>query len=82
MPAEPLLRLIGRCTSHDTTVASCQAKLAQGITSCFIYLQEDALALGAMAVQAGQTIETHGLQDSVLQVQADWEIGATASLLL
>ena len=82
MPAEPLLRLLGRCTSHDTTVASCQAKLAQGITSCFIYLQQDALALGAMAVYAGQTIETHGLRDIVLQVQADWEIGASASLLL
>jgi hypothetical protein len=82
MPAEPLLRLIGRCTSHDTSVTSCQAKLAQGIASCFIYLQEDVLALGAMVVQAGQTIETHGLRDSVLQVQADWDIGATASLLL
>jgi hypothetical protein len=82
MPAEPLLRLIGRCTSHDTTMASCQAKLAQGITSCFIYLQADAVALGAMAVQAGQTIETHGLRDTMLQVQADWEVGAASSLLL
>ena len=82
MPAEPLLRLIGRCTSHDTTIASCQAKLAQGITSCFIYLQEDALLLGTMAIEGEQTIETHGLRDHVLQIQADWEIRATASLLL
>ena len=82
MPAEPLLRLIGRCTSHDTTMASCQAKLVEGITSCFIYLQEDALALGSMAIEGEQTIETHGLRDSMLQIQADWEIRATASLLL
>lgn len=82
LPAEPLLRLLGRCTTHDTTIPSCQAKLATGVTSCFIYLQEDAVALGAMAVQAGQTIETHGLRDTLLQVQADWQVGAASSLLL
>ena len=82
LPAEPLLRLIGRCTSHDTDIPSCQAKIATGVTSCFIYLQQDALALGTMQIAAEQYIEVHGLRDQLLQVQADWSVASTASLVL
>ena len=75
MPAEPLLRLLGRCTTHDADVAGCQAKLTEGATSCFIYLQEDAPTLGTIGVEAEHLIEVHGLRlccgEPLLQLQAD-----------
>ena len=64
MPAEPLLRLLGRCTTHDTDMASCQAKLAEGATNCFIYMQEDALTLGTIGVEAEHLIESTACRSS------------------
>ena len=70
------------CMSGYVDIPSCLADIASGMTSCFIYLRADARGLGTVNVAAGQSFEVHGSGQSLLEVQADWEVASAASLML
>ena len=71
------------CLSGYVDMPSCLADVAGGMSSCFVYLQSDALSLGQLAVARSQYFEVHGRGGGVsLQLQADWSVGDSASLVL
>jgi hypothetical protein len=72
----------GSCLSGYIDMPSCLADIATGMQSCFVYLQHDTGRLGAIVATAGQYFEVHGQQGARLQLQADWDVAAAASVTL
>ena len=71
----------GSCLSGYVDMPSCLADITRGMASCFVYLQRDTAALGTVMAAAGQYFEVHGGQGP-LQLQADWAVAASASVIL
>ena len=55
----------GSCLSGYVDMPSCLADISRGMASCFVYLQQDAAALGAVTAAGGQYFEVHGGHDSL-----------------
>eukprot|EP01051_Picozoa_sp_SAG22_P000543 SAG22_NODE_15_length_32914_cov_20.713546_17_plen_220_part_00 len=72
------------CLSGYVDMPSCLADIATGMASCFVYLQQDATALGTVAAGSGQYYEVHGQVDGEtrLRLQTDWTIDSSAAVVL
>ena len=70
------------CCGPYSDVPSCLSDVGDGPGSCLIYLLADAQGLGVVTVDTGQSFEVHGGGQSLLDVEADWEVASAALLVL
>ena len=63
-------------------IQSCLAAIPLGVESCFVNLQQDAMAVGTVAAFGGQHFEVHGDPGQEIQLQAFWTVSASASVTL
>ena len=64
----------GSCLSGYVDMPSCLADIAQGMESCFVYLQRDTGELGTISVDAGEHFEIHGNQGEPKLIPVDLEV--------
>eukprot|EP01052_Picozoa_sp_SAG31_P022664 SAG31_NODE_1814_length_7210_cov_12.878920_3_plen_1696_part_00 len=72
----------GSCLSGYIDMPSCLADIARGLSSCFVYLQQDTGELGTILVDAGEHFEIHGDHgEPKLRILADFGVGGALILV-
>eukprot|EP01052_Picozoa_sp_SAG31_P025290 SAG31_NODE_2209_length_6183_cov_6.782544_3_plen_923_part_00 len=66
------------CLTSYVDVPSCLEGVAQGLQSCFVYLEQDTGVLGTIAVDAGEEFEIYGTPAQ--RMQASWTVRGSLGL--